>query len=372
MIPLVDLRRQYAALKQDIAAAIEPVMAEARFIGGAEVASFETEFAAWCGAGHAVGVASGTDALLVALWALGLRVGDEVILPAHTFIATGEAVRMLGAVPVFADVTADSFTIDPADVARRLTAKTRAIVPVHLYGRPADMDALAALSRDHGVALVGDGAQAHGAAWRDQPLARFGQATRYSFFPGTNLGAFGDAGAIVTEDAELARRMRMIANHGRTGKYEHDIQGMNARLDALQAAVLRVKLRHLSGWCAARRAHAAAYAERLAGVPDVVVPALAGTFTHGMHLFVIRVPAAVRDGLLAHLKGKEIEAGVHYPIPLHLQPCNRDLGGRRGDLPVTEGLADEIVSLPMFPELTPAEIDHVAGAVVDFFRAEGR
>lgn len=366
-IPLVDLRAQYATIRDEVMPVIENVMATASFIGGPNVRDFEAEFAAFCNAGHVIGVANGTDALIVALWGAGVRPGDEVIIPSHTFIATGEAVRLLGATPVFAEIDEETFNIDPDDVARRVTPRTKAIMPVHLYGLPADMTRLAALAREHDLVLIADGAQAHGALHAGEPIARFGLATTYSFYPGKNLGAAGDAGAIVTDDEDFARRCRMIANHGRQGKYVHDIQGTNARLDALQAAILRVKLRHLAGWSEARRAHAAAYSERMGGLESVRLPDLGGNDTHAMHLYVIRVPKADRGPLLDHLRQSGIGAGVHYPVPLHLQPCNADLGGVAGDFPITETIAGEIVSLPMFPELSEAQIDHVCGAIGGFF-----
>ena len=362
-IPLVDLRKQFAAIKAELLPVVEKVMATAGFIGGPEVAAFEHEFARFCGVDHAVGAANGTDALQVALWASGIGPGDEVIIPSHTFIATGEAVRMRGATPVFAEIDGATFNIDPADAARKVGAKTKAIVAVHLNGLAADMTLLEELAHSHDLRLIADGAQAHGALHAGLPAARFGAATTFSFYPGKNLGACGDAGAITTHDEHLAKRCRMIVDHGRDQKYVHEVQGTNARLDALQAAILRVKLRHLSAWCNARRAHARAYSERLAGLAAIRVPAISDDDAHAMHLYVIRVPQEARDRLIAELLDDGIGAGVHYPVPLHLQPCNRDLGYAAGDLPVTEAVAREIISLPMYPELTEAQIEVVCSAV---------
>lgn len=367
-IPLVDLRAQFNSIRDEVMPVIDDVMSSAGFIGGPNVSDFEDEFAAFCGTAHAVGVANGTDALIVALWAAGIRPGDEVIIPSHTFIATGEAVRMLGATPVFAEIDETTFNIDPEDAAKRIGPKTKAILPVHLYGLPAEMIRLAEVASAHGLLLLADGAQAHGATHAGIPVAAHGQATTFSFYPGKNLGAAGDAGAIVTDDSAFANRCRMIANHGREDKYLHHIQGTNARLDALQAAILRVKLRHLDEWCKARRAHADAYSDRLTDIDQVRLPDLGGNDTHAMHLYVIRVPKADRDALVDHLKGAGVGAGIHYPVPLHLQPCNADLGYKAGDFPLTEAVCDEIVSLPMYPELTSAQIEYVCEAVRSYFR----
>jgi len=368
-IPLVDLKAQYRNLKDELTQAINVVMSETAFIGGPAVREFERQFADFCEVEYAVGASSGTDALYIALWAFGVGRGDEVILPAHTFIATSEAVRLLGAVPVFVDIQERTFNMDPDAVAAAIGPRTRAIVAVHLYGRPAPMEQLAELAQRHGIALVGDGAQVHGARIGNRAVAQFGDATAFSFYPGKNLGACGDAGAIVTNNTDLAAKMKKLVDHGRAGsKYLHESLGTNARLDGLQAAILSVKLKYLEGWCEARRRHAAAYTTALEGLEQVRTPGLpAGDRQHAMHLYVLRVSSADRDPLLKYLKERGVEAGIHYPVPLHLQPCNADLGYTKGRLPITERIAEEIISLPMYPELGEAEIAHVVEAVKSYF-----
>lgn len=368
-IPLVDLKAQCRDLRDALTQAISDVISETAFIGGPKVSQFEREFASFCGVEHAVGVSSGTDAIYIALWALGVGPGDEVILPAHTFIATSEAVRLLGAVPVFVDIEAETFNINVNAVAQAIGHKTRAIVAVHLYGRPAPMEQLCLLAQDHGLALVGDGAQVHGARIGVRGVAEFGDATTFSFYPGKNLGAFGDAGAIVTNNHSLASKMRMLVDHGRCGsKYLHESLGTNARLDGLQAAVLSVKLKHLDAWCDARMRHAEAYSAALSNTKQVKTPDLPiADRQHAMHLYVIRVPAPDRDKLLKYLRDQGIEAGIHYPVPLHLQPCNADLGYQIGALPITEKIAKEIISLPVYPELGDAEISHVVCSIKNYF-----
>ncbi|MBI4238655.1 MAG: DegT/DnrJ/EryC1/StrS family aminotransferase [Deltaproteobacteria bacterium] len=362
-IPLVDLEQQYQRIREEMEPALQAVLTQAQFIGGPAVAAFERQFAEFCGVRYVVGVGNGTDALYVTLRALGIGPDDEVILPSHTFIATSEAVRLVGARPVFADISAETFNLDPAEVERKITACTKAILPVHLYGQPAALEALTTLAKRHQLLLVGDAAQAHGASYCGTPIARFGNATTFSFYPGKNLGAYGDGGAVATDDEALAKRIRMIANHGRTQKYVHDLEGVNSRLDGLQAAVLAVKLRHLADWNECRRRCAVQYTDLLRHVAGVQTPNIPEEATHVMHLYVIRVPAERRESLLASLRNDGIDAGIHYPVPLHLQPCYRSLGYAEGSLPVTETVAREIVSLPMFPELTADQVTVVADAV---------
>lgn len=368
-IELVNLKRQYARLRPEMSAAIDQVLVDAELIGGPRLAAFEKDFASFCGVANAVCVANGTVALEIALRALGVGPGAEVLVPAMTFIATSEAVRLVGAVPVFVDVDDATGTMDVAAAARAIGPRTRAVIAVHLYGRPAHMTNLAALCDRHGLLLVGDAAQAHGALHDGRPIASFGQATCYSFYPGKNLGAYGDGGAIVTDDPELAAAMRRYANHGRSDKYLHRELGTNARMDTLQAAVLSVKLPHLAAWNARRAQLAEVYGLALAGIDGLMLPSAAGSDLHVWHLYVVRVAPGIRDGLLAHLKACGIQAGIHYPIPLHLQPCNADLGCGKGTAPISEAMALESVSLPLCPELTDAEQLAVIAAVRSYLTA---
>jgi len=363
-VPFVDLGAQYAEIAEEIQAAMEAVLRDKAFILGPHVASFEKNFAAFCGAGHCVGVGNGTDALFLALKGLGFGPGDEALVPANTFVATSEAVSMCGGRPVFVDAEEAGFHMDLADARRKITARTRAIVPVHLYGQPVDLGAVRALADEFNLKVVQDCAQAHGAEFSGQPLAAFGDACCYSFFPGKNLGAYGDAGAVVTNDEALARSCRMRANHGRQGKYDHEFEGVNSRMDGLQGAVLDVKLRHLDRWTEARRANALAYAERLAGTPGLLLPAALPDRRHVYHLFVVRV--AQRDGLRAFLQEKGVASGVHYPIALPSLTAYAHLGLGAQDFPVATRLSGEILSLPMYPELTVEQIDHVADSIRDF------
>jgi dTDP-4-amino-4,6-dideoxygalactose transaminase len=359
-IPLVDLRAQYEAIQPEIDGAIRRVVESAAFIGGEEVQAFEREFAEFCGAGSTAGVANGSDALYLALRALGVGPGDEVITVANTFIATVEAITLVGARPVFVDLCADTMLIDPEQVEAAVTPKTKVILPVHLYGQTCQMDALLDIAGRHNVAIVEDAAQAHGATWQGRRAGSFGRLACFSFYPGKNLGAYGDAGAVVGDDESLVRHVAMLANHGRTDKYVHDIEGVSSRLDGLQAAILRVKLRHLDTWNAARRRCAAQYSEALSSL-DIVLPVARPQGEPVWHLYVVQVPN--RDHVQESLQRQGIECGVHYPIPLHRQPAYAHLGLQPGSLPVTERLADSILSLPMFPEMTAEQVDLVAKAV---------
>jgi dTDP-4-amino-4,6-dideoxygalactose transaminase len=369
MIPLVDLKAQYASIRADVDAALARVVQNTDFVLGREVRSFEEQFASACGAGHAVGIASGTAALHLALLASGIGPGDEVITTPLTFIATAEAIIHCGARPVFVDIDPNTLNIDPSAVEAAITGKTRAIVPVHLYGRVVDLDRFANICRARGLALVGDAAQAHLARHQGRPIATIGHASCFSFYPGKNLGAYGDAGMVVTNDADVARQVRLLRNHGREDKYVHDIVGYGERIDALQAAVLNAKLPHLAGWTERRQQIADAYRVRLGGLP-LTLPAPAARDEHVYHLFVVRTPH--RDALLTHLKSKGIHGGIHYPIPLHLQPALSHLGYREGDFPRAEAAAAEVASLPLYPELADAAIDEVANAVGGFFASIAR
>jgi dTDP-4-amino-4,6-dideoxygalactose transaminase len=357
-IPLVDLNAQYLALKPEIDAAMERVLARSAFIGGEDHQQFEAEFAAYCEASACAGVGNGTDALYLTLRALGVGPGDEVITVAHTFIATAEAISLTGARPVFVDVREDTMLMDPDALEAAITPRTRAVIPVHLYGQPCEMERIMEIARHHSLKVIEDAAQAHGARWRGRRVGTLGDVACFSFYPGKNLGAYGDAGAVVSEDEELVRRVRMLANHGRLEKYIHETEGTNSRLDGLQAAILRVKLRHLDEWNDARRRHAAHYLEALRG-SDLVLPVTRPCAEPVWHLFVIRVRE--RQQLQAWLKERGTATGVHYPLPLHLQPAYRQLRMPPGALPVTERLASQIVSLPMYPELT----DEMVASVVD-------
>ena len=359
-IPLVELAGQYRMLRDEILPAMDGVMSEAQFILGEEVTRFEEEFAAFCGARHCVGVASGLDALQLALRAAGIGPGDEVITAANTFIASALAVTHAGATPVLADVRADDFNLDPEAVERAITPRTRAILPVHLYGQPARMDEITNIARRHGLRVIEDACQAHGARYGAQRAGALGDAGCFSFYPGKNLGAYGDGGAVVTDDPRIAERLRLDRNYGSRVKYVHDSAGHNSRLDTLQAAVLRIKLRRLDGWNARRRELAALYRERLADA-GVLLPAEMRGVEHVWHLFVIRHPE--RDRLLTDLHARGIGAGVHYPIPIHRQAPYAGIRTVPDGAPVSTRLAGEILSLPLYPEMTDAQVAEVADVV---------
>ena len=375
-IPLVDLYAQYQTIKREIDAAIERVIATSAFIGGEDVRSFETEFARYCAERedgqaaamklHCASCGNGTDALCLALHAFGIGPGDEVITVAHTFIATAEAISSTGARPVFVDIHPDTFVIDPTVIERAITPRTRAIIPVHLYGQTCDMDPILEVARRYGLKVIEDAAQAHGARWRGRRAGALGDAACFSFYPGKNLGAYGDAGAVVSHDAEVIRRVRMRANHGRLDKYVHETEGVSSRLDGLNAAVLRVKLRHLDTWNAARRAHAARYSEILKST-GVALPVVDRHAEPVWHLFVIRVKD--RDRVRTKLQERGVGVGVHYPVPLHRQPAYRYLGIPEGTLPVTEHVAADILSLPMYPELTRDQIEAIGRVVTETLTA---
>ncbi|MCM0081185.1 DegT/DnrJ/EryC1/StrS family aminotransferase [Geomonas sp. Red32] len=355
-IKFLDLAAQYGTIKPEIDEAIAGVIAESAFIGGKPVASFEKSFASYQQAEHCVGVANGTDALEIVLKGLELPAGSEVIVPANTFIATSEAVTSAGLKVVFCDCDPFTYTLSVADAERKITPATRAIVAVHLYGQPCDMDALMHLARQRGLTVVEDCAQAHGAQFKGQRVGTFGAAGTFSFYPGKNLGAYGDGGAIVTGDPELAKRCRMIANHGRIAKYDHEFEGRNSRLDGLQAAILETKLRHLEQWTEARRSLAARYSERLSG-SGLVVPAVRDGLRHVFHLYVIQVEE--RERVQAVLKQEGIDCGVHYPVMLPLLGAYRHLGHTAADFPVAAGLMPRILSLPLYPELGEERQDRV-------------
>ena len=359
-IPLVGLLDQYQTIKSEIDSAIENIIISSAFIGGEEVRRFESEFAAFCEARACVGVGNGTDALYLTLRALGIGPGDEVITVAHTFIATSEAISMTGATPIFIDIRDDTLLMNPDLIEPAITKRTKAIVPVHLYGQSCDMDAIMEIAGRHGLKVVEDAAQAHGGRWRGQRVGSIGDAATFSFYPGKNLGAFGDAGAVVSQDEALIEKIRMLANHGRLEKYTHRIEGVNSRLDSLQAAILRVKLRHLDEWNQKRRAHADFYLESLSQ-SEVRTQAVNPNAEPVWHLFVVRVQD--REALQERLKAAGVSTGVHYPIPLHVQPAYESRQIPLGSLPITEVAASEVVSLPMYPELSQEQLESIVNAM---------
>jgi len=365
-VPFVDLSAQYRTLATEINEAIGRVIQESDFILGREVHLFEEEFASFCGAKYAVGVDSGTSALELAIRAFNIGAGDEVITAANSFIATALAISHAGATPVFVDVDPDTYTIDVAGIERAITPRTRAILPVHLYGHPAPMEPILQIAERHGLIVIEDACQAHGARYKHKRVGSIGHAAAFSFYPGKNLGAYGDAGVIATNDGNIAERLRMLRNYGQEEKYRHSFRGFNRRLDTLQAAVLRVKLRYLESWNEARRRNAALY-HKFLKESGVGLPSEADDATSSWHLYVIRV--GHRDALREHLASRGVSTGVHYPIPIHLQPAYHDLGHKVGDFPVSESCARSILSLPMYAELARCQIELVAEAVRDFMSA---
>lgn len=363
-IPLVDLKAQHASIRSELDAAISRVLGHAGFVLGEEVAAFETAFAAHVGARGAIGVASGTAALRLALAACDIGPGDEVITTPHTFFATAEAISQAGATPVFVDVHPGSLTLDPERVAGAITWRTKAIIPVHLYGQPADMEALLGLARRHKLRLIEDTAQAHGAEYSGRRCGSLGDLGCFSFYPGKNLGACGDAGAVTSNDLHLLERVRMLRDHGRSSKYLHTEIGFAERMDALQAAVLAAKLPHLETWTELRREAAKRYGRLLAHLPLTLPVETPGT-RHVYHLYVVRTRE--RDALLEHLKKDGISAGVHYPVPLHRQPAYLDRGYGRLNLPIAESAAKEVLSLPLYPELDQGQAERVASSIERYF-----
>jgi dTDP-4-amino-4,6-dideoxygalactose transaminase len=364
-VPMVDLKAQYARIRGEVDAAIARVLESTAFIKGDDCVQLEKEFAAWCGAKAACGVANGTDALILCLRAYGIGPGDEVVTVANTFIATGEAILLNGARPVFVDVDPVTFTMEPALVEKAITPRTKLVLPVHLYGHPADMKAILEVAARHGLPVLEDAAQAHGAELDGRRAGTLGHAACFSFYPGKNLGAYGDAGMVVSNDADFVARVRQIANHGGgANKYDNVVVGTNSRLDTLQAAVLRVKLRHLDAWNRERRERAEAYTAALAGTPSVVLPRERPGARSVWHLYTLRVKD--RDALQAHLKAQGIATAVHYPRPIHLQPAMAAAGGRPGMLPVSEALCREVLCVPLYPELPLAAVERIAAEVRSF------
>jgi len=366
-VPLLDLQAQYRPLREEILAAIARVADSQRFIMGPEVAALEDELARMLGIEHAVAVSSGTDALLLALMALDIKAGDEVITPTYSFFATAGAVARLGATPVLVDVDEVTFNVDPGEVAAAITSRTRAIIPVHLFGLSADLDPIVAVAARHGIPVVEDAAQAIGATYKSRPVGGIGACGCFSFFPSKNLGAFGDAGLFTTNDAALAKRARLLRTHGMEPKYYHHLIGGNFRMDALQAAVLRVKAPHLAAWTEGRRRNAHRYLQlfREAGIADrVTLPVEVPDRLHIFNQFVIRIPE--RDALRHHLDAAGISTEIYYPVPFHLQPCFAYLGYKPGRFPRSERAANTSLALPVYGELTDAQLQSVVGAVAAF------
>jgi dTDP-4-amino-4,6-dideoxygalactose transaminase len=365
-IPQFDLSAQYAAVGAEIRTAIDRVLSSQQFVLGREGAALEEEIAALCGVAHGVGVGSGTDALILALRACRVQAGDEVLLPPSTFVATGSAVSALGAKPVFADIRPETYNLDPSELERRVTSRTRAIIAVHLYGLAADLDPILAFAKSRKLPLIEDCAQAIGALYKGRLTGSFGDAACFSFYPTKNLGAYGDAGMIVSNSAELAAHLGTLRNHGQTAKYWSSEPGWNSRLDEIQAAVLRVKLRHLAEWQATRRSHAAEYTRLLQQVPGIMPPHEPEGLEHVYHQYTIRTEQ--RDALQQHLAARRIGTTVYYPFPLHLQPLYAQMGHRAGDFPHAERAAQEVLSLPMYPELRKDQIARVVEAIAEFMK----
>lgn len=365
-IPQFDLSAQFAAIGEELRAAVDRVMASQQFVLGREGASLEEEIAKLCGVAHGIGLASGTDALILALRACGVQAGDEVLLPPFTFVATGSAVSALGARPVFADIRPDTYNIDPSELERHVTPRTKAIVVVHLYGLAADMDPVLSFAKSRKLPVIEDNAQAIGASYKGRRTGSMGDAACVSFYPTKNLGACGDAGMVVTNSPEIAARIRILRNHGQSEKYRSSEPGWNSRLDEIQAAILRVKLRHLSNWQRARQSHAAEYNRLLSQIPGVMPPLAPEGFEHVYHQYTIRVEK--RDALQKFLGERKIGSTVYYPYPLHLQPLYAALGHKLGDFPHAERAAQEVLSLPMYPELRNDQIARVVEAIAEFLK----
>jgi dTDP-4-amino-4,6-dideoxygalactose transaminase len=366
-LPLVDLSRQHAGLRHEIDEAIARVFASSQFILGAEVARFEEEFAQYCGSTHAIACGNGTDALELALWGAGVETGDEVILPANTFAATAEAIVRCGAVPRLVDVDSRTLLMEASQVELAVTPKTKAIIPVHLYGNCVDMEPVLQVAQNQGLQVIEDAAQAHGASLGGKRVGTFGVAGCFSFYPGKNLGACGDAGAVITDDPEVDERIRRARDHGRSSKYVHDFPGRNSRMDEIQAAILRIKLPHLDRWNSRRAAIAGHYREGLAGADVHLITALPAC-NHVYHLFVVTSEA--RDKLGVRLRARGVTTGVHYPIPLHKQAAFSAFG--LSALPICEHAAEQVLSLPIFPEMTDEEVDLVVAATRDALHDGGK
>jgi dTDP-4-amino-4,6-dideoxygalactose transaminase len=365
-VSFLDLKAQYKTIKDEIDASMQEVVDSCAFAGGPFVEKFENEWARYCSVKHAIGVGNGTDALWLPLLALGIGSGDEVITVSNTFIATVEAICYTGATPVFVDVDEETSTMNPALLEAAITPRTKAVIPVHLFGQAADMDPIMAIARRHGLYVIEDACQAHGAMYKGRKAGSIGDAGAFSFYPGKNLGAYGEGGAVTTNNDDVARKVRMLRDHGQSRKYYHDLVGWNARLDGIQGAVLSVKLRHLEDWTESRRRHAERYTRALKGIAGIDTPYERTGGRHVYHLYVVRVEN--RDAVAAALHEKGIGTGIHYPVPIHQQGCFRD-GYSKCCLPVTEKFAARILSLPMFAELTDEGVDHVCSSLAEILGA---
>jgi len=364
-VPFVDLQIQYYNLSSEINQRLLKAVGSCHFILGENVEKFEQEFADYCGVKFAVGTSSGTDALFLALLSLGIGKGDEVITPANTFIATVLAIHYTGAKPVLVDIDEETYNLDIEKVKAAITEKTKAVLPVHLYGQPVDLEPLLALAKEYNLKIAEDACQAHGAQYRGRKVGGFGDASAFSFYPGKNLGAYGDAGIVVTNGINIKEKLLMLRDYGQKQKYQHLVKGYNARLDTIQAEILRVKLKHLDKWNEARRKNAQIYTSLLNGLAgDILTPKEMSWARHVWHLYVIRVKR--RDELQKYLRESEVFAGIHYPVSIHLQPAFSDLGYKKGDFPITEKVADEILSLPMYPELKEEQIEYVVKKIKEF------
>ena len=362
-VPFLDLKSHHAPLRQEFDRAIRRVIDSDAFAGGPFVTTFEEEFATFCGCEHAVGLGSGTEALWLTLLALGVGVGDEVITVPSTFMATAEAITYCGAKPVFVDIDERTYTMDPAELGNVTSDRTKAIIPVHLFGQPADMDPILEFARERNLFVIEDAAQAHGAEYKGRKAGTLGDAGCFSFYPGKNLGAFGEAGAVVTNNFALQDKIRVLRDHGQVRKYHHTMIGWNCRMDGIQAAVLSVKLQHLKRGNELRRGHALKYSNALGGIEELVAPFEADYARHVYHIYAVRVQE--RAEVMLFLGDRGIGCGVHYPVPIHLQEAYSSLGYKKGSFPIAERTAEEFVSLPMFPELTESQIELVVGAVRD-------
>jgi dTDP-4-amino-4,6-dideoxygalactose transaminase len=363
-IPFLDLKAQYLTIKDEIHDAISKVMDSTAFAGGPFVNQFEKEFAKFCDCKHAIGVGNGTDALWLSLIALGVGAGDEVITVPNTFIATAEAITYCGAQPVFVDIDEKTYTMNPSLLEAAITPKTKAIIPVHLFGQTADMDPIMAIAKARRLYVVEDACQAHGAKYKGRKAGSVGNTGCFSFYPGKNLGAYGEAGAVVTNDDTLAEKMRIFRDHGQAKKYYHSMIGWNARMDGIQGAVLSVKMKYIAEWNESRRKHAQRYNALLSTLNNVHIPYEADNAKHVYHIYAIRIQE--RDRFMAYLADKGISTGIHYPVPIHLQKAYSYLGLNKGTFPVAEQCALEFVSLPMFPELTSEQISYTVDAIKEF------
>lgn len=363
-VNFLDLKSQYKSIEKEVDAALKAVLEKTAFAGGPFVASFEENFATYCETDHCIGVSSGTAALWTALLALGVGPGDEVITVPNTFIATAEAVSLCGAKVVFVDIDPETCLMDPKQIEKAITPKTKAIIPVHLFGQMADMDAIMAIAKAKNLFVVEDACQAHGATYKGKKAGSIGDAGCFSFYPGKNLGAYGEAGAVTSHNTDLANAIKMIRDHGQSKKYYHDRVGWNGRMDGIQGAILDVKLTHLESWTEARRKNANLYNQYLNNIPGIILPKESDTNRHVYHLYVIRTQQ--REAMLGYLKENEIYCGIHYPVPLHLTGAYENLGYAKGTFKKTEQAADEILSLPMFPELTEAQIQFIAEKIKAF------